>query len=195
MIGNAFLLMAEHPALGCLIEFGVWKGDGLAQIEYLMRRDLGGGIPVYGFDSFEGMPVSGVELNDNQKIVWRPGGFSDTSLEEVQKRLPTVKLIKAVFSDLKPLAEYGIHRVRFARIDCDIYEGYRDSLRLLTPHLQIGTYLLFDEGVAIPDFRYYESLRDSGARAIHEWQRNSGFRLAVIGTNGTECLTVVSERV
>ena len=191
MIWDAFNLMQGQPVDGCLIEFGVWTGNGLEAIEKLSREMLGGGIAVYGFDSFEGMPPTKVELADNHAVVWREGGYSDTSLEAVQKRIPAAHLTKAVFSDLKPLSEYGIDKVRFARIDCDIYEGYRDSLKLLTPHLQVGTVLLFDEGVAIPDFRYYESLRDSGARAIHEWQKETGIRLNIVKSVGTECLTIV----
>lgn len=191
MIWDAFELMRSQPVDGCLIEFGVWTGNGLESIVRLSKEKLGGGITVFGFDSFEGMPVTDVPLGDNHAEVWRPGGYSDTSIEAVQKRIPEAILVKSVFSDLKPLSEYGIGMVRFARIDCDIYEGYRDSLRLLTPHLQVGTVLLFDEGVAIPDFRYYESLRDSGARAIHEWQKETGIRLNVVKSVGTECLTTV----
>jgi hypothetical protein len=191
MIWDAFELMRSQPVDGCLIEFGVWTGNGLESIESYSRQMLGGNIPVYGFDTFEGLPPSEVPLNDNQAIVWRVGGFSDTSMEQVHKRIPTATLIKSLFCDLKPLSEYGINKVRFARIDCDLYEGYRDSLKLLTPHLQVGTALLFDEGVAIPDFRYYESLRDHGARAIYEWQKETGIRLNVVKSVGTECLTTV----
>lgn len=194
MIVEAFEFMAKNPVPGCLVEFGVWRGDGLEQIEFLMRRDLGGGIPVYGFDSFEGMPHTDVELKDNHSIVWAPGGYADTSIEAVAARLPTVRLVKAIFSDLKPLKEYGIDKVRFARIDCDIYEGYRDSLRLLTPHLQIGSVLLFDEGLAPDDPRYHDSIRDSGERAIREWLNETGFKLRVLQSQWTEFLAVIESR-
>ena len=147
--------------------------------------------PIYGFDSFEGMPETSVTLADNHKIVWRPGGFSDTSVEAVRARVPEARIIKAVFSDLRPLIEYGIERVRFARIDCDIYEGYRDALRLLTPCIAVGTVLLFDEGVAPDDPRYHDSIQDSGERAISEWQEESGWRLKIIESKWTELLTVV----
>ncbi len=190
MIGEAFELMSKNPLPGCLCEFGVWQGAGLEGIEKLSHT-LGENIPVYGFDSFEGMPPTAVELTNDHKIDWVVGRYSDTSLEAVQARVPRAKLIKAVFHDLKPLAEYGIDRVRFARMDCDIYEGYYDALRLLTPHVQVGTYLLFDEGVAPPDPRYHDSIRDSGERAIREWQETSGIKLKMIHSRWTECLTKV----
>jgi hypothetical protein len=189
MIEQAFEYMADHPIEGALCEFGVWTGNGLASMSGYASR-ICPEAPMYGFDSFEGMPATSVELRDNHKIVWAPGSYK-ADMETVQKRLPHVHFIKGLFSDLKPLSEYGITRVRFARLDCDIYEGYRDALKLLTPCIVPGTVLLFDEGVAPPDARYYESIRDSGARAIAEWQQESGLKLRILNLLWTECLAVI----
>jgi hypothetical protein len=186
---------AENPVPGALCEFGVYQGHGLYAICQYAEK-LIPGAEIYGFDSFEGMPKTEIELTDNHAEVWRPGGFSETSVERVRESLreyPSVKLIKGVFSDLKPLPEYGIDRVRFARIDCDIYEGYRDALNLLTPCIGSGTVLLFDEGVSIPDPQYQKSIQDSGERAIAEWKDRTGFKLKTLcqRPNWTEILTVI----
>lgn len=191
MIVKAFEMMRDYPLPGCMVEFGVWQGDGLVKMAALSEEYLKCQLPLYGFDSFEGFPETEVDLQDNHKIVWRAGNYADTTLDEVQKRVPSARIIKAVFSDLHPLIEYGIDRVRFARIDCDIYEGYRDSLALMTPHLQVGSLLLFDEGVAPDDPRYHDSIRDSGERAIREWQEKSGVKLKVLLSHWTECLSIV----
>ena len=189
MIVQAFEYMKQNPVPGVLCEFGVWTGDGLEQIEFLGRRDLGG-VPVYGFDSFEGMPPTEVDLKDCHAEVWKPGGYK-SDIEAVQRRIPAARLIKGVFSNLLSLDRYGISKVRFARLDCDIYEGYRDALRLLTPFVGKGTVLLFDEGVAPDDPRYHDSIRDSGVRAIEEWKQSSGFRLKVLNSKWTEMLAVI----
>jgi hypothetical protein len=191
MIGDAFEYMAAHPLPGVLCEFGVWQGLGLESIAQCSKQYLGGGIPLYGFDSFEGMPVTSVEFHDLNAIVWRPGGYADTSIAQVHTRVPEAILVGGIFENIPSLAVYGIEKVRFARLDCDIYEGYRDALRLLTPCISPGTVLLFDEGVAPDDPRYHDGIRDSGERAIREWQEQSGKKLRVLQSCWTESLTVV----
>lgn len=191
MIGDAFEYMSHHPVPGVLCEFGVWQGGGLESIKLCSEEYLGGGIPIFGFDTFEGMPVTSVQLKDHCAEVWRPGGYADTSRALVEARVPGVALIKGEFGTLGPLLDYGIMQVRFARIDCDIYEGYRDALRLLTPAIQKGTILLFDEGVAPDDERYHAGVRDSGERAIREWEQTSGVHLRTLQEKWTERLGVV----
>lgn len=192
MICEAFEYMAAHPVPGVLCEFGVYQGLGLENIAERSKINLGGGIPIYGFDTFEGMPKTAVTLNDNCAEIWRPGGYADTNMETVQARVPEANLIKGYFGAALPLAHYGIHRVRFARLDCDLYESYRDALRLLGPCISRGTVLLFDEAVAPDDPRYHDSVRDSGERAVREWQEQSGFRLKVLHNEWTESLTVIA---
>lgn len=190
MIEEAFQYMAAHPVPGVLCEFGVWQGGGLEAITHYANF-LGGNIPIYGFDSFTGMPVTEVVFTNEHKIDWCPGAYGDTSIHQVQRRVPGAVLVQGVFADLAPLSAYGISKVRFARIDCDIYEGYRDALRLLTPCISPGTMLLFDEAVAPDDVRYHDSIRDSGERAVQEWKDRTGFRLKTLNSKWTECLTVV----
>jgi hypothetical protein len=191
MIGDAFEYMASHPVAGVLCEFGVWQGLGLESIAQCAQQYFGFIPALYGFDSFEGMPVTQVVLHDLNRIVWRPGGYSETSVEAVQARVPSAQLIKGVFETLPPLLEFGITKVRFARIDCDIYEGYRDALRLLTPCISLGAVLLFDEGVAPDDPNYHDGIRDSGERAIREWQAETGIQLRTLQEHWTERLAVL----
>lgn len=191
MIWEAFQYLAAHPVPGVLCEFGVWQGAGLAAIDAYSREFLGGDIPIYGFDSFEGMPKTAVIFHDQNAVDWRPGGYADTSMALVENRVPNATLIKGVFETLPPLWTLGITKVRFARIDCDIYEGYRDALRLLTPCVSSGTVLLFDEGVAPDDTRFHDGIRDSGERAIREWRLKTGIKLRELHTRWTEMLAVV----
>lgn len=191
MIGEAMEYLSYYPAEGVLCEFGVWQGEGLEAIAAASKRYLGGGIPLFGFDSFTGMPKTEVIFHDECAEIWREGGYADTNLELVQTRVPTAHLIKGVFGTLPSLLDLGIDKVRFARLDCDIYEGYRDALKLLTPSVTKGTVLLFDEGVAPNDPRYHDGVRDSGERAIREWLEETGVTIRALHSRGTECLTVI----
>lgn len=115
----------------------------------------------------------------------------------MQQRLQShgvhAKLVQGFFGKLSSLAEYGIGKVRFAHIDADIYEGYRDALRLLTPHVQVGTVMLFDEIVPPTDYRY-QSIRNHGKRAVEEWERATGFNLHLIRFEWTVALCAIVDR-
>lgn len=191
---RAFRLMAAAPMEGSIVEFGVYQGGGLSGIAKLAHRYLVKIPQIYGFDSFEGMPFSNEPMKDALAEFWAKGTFGDTSLETVQARLlregVEARLVQGVFSQLYPLKEYGIHRVRFAHIDADIYEGYRDALQLITPHVQVGSILLFDENVPPNEWRY-QSVREHGQRAVREWEQKTGFNLHVIRFEWTASLCVL----
>ena len=170
--GNLFLGRYANSESG--------RAQGLATLAKLTAKHLGPYTRLYGFDTFMGMPSTKVALLDQCREVWRPGGYGDTSYELAERRVPSAILIQGEFGQLLPLRTYGISRVRFARIDCDIYEGYRDALKLLTPCLQVGTYLLFDEGKSIPDPEHEQGIAASGERAIGEWKESTGIRLETV---------------
>lgn len=191
---RAFELMAAAPVPGALVEFGVYQGNGLEAMVRLARRHLGMVPPVYGFDSFAGMPPSAEPLVETLARFWAPGTFQDTSRAAVQRRMDRtgapVTLIESVFSELRPLSEYGIDKIRFANLDGDIYEGYRDPLRLFTPHVQVGTVLRFDESVPPNEWRY-QSVRHHGQRAVREWEQATGVNLHLIRFEWTAALCVI----
>ncbi len=191
---RAFRLLGAVPVPGAIVEFGVYKGDGLASMARYAAHGLGEVPPLLGFDTFAGMPRSRVALDGSLAHDWAPGSFGDTSLEAVRARLErdgvNATLIPGEFKDVKSLAEHGIDRVMLAHIDADIYEGYRDALRLLTPHLQPGSVLLFDESVPPTEWSS-QSVRDHGQRAVREWEALSGLNLHLIRFEWTVALCVI----
>ncbi len=194
LAGRAFRLMAAAPVEGSLVEFGVYQGGGLSMMASLAKKHLGGVPPLFGFDTFAGMPTTEEPLEHALEAFWAPGTFADTSVEGVRARLRgdgvEATLVPAVFGDLPPLSELGVGNVRFAHIDADIYEGYRDALRLLTPHLGVGSVVLFDESWPPNEWRY-QSVRDHGWRAVREWEDETGFNLHVVRFSWTGALNVI----
>jgi hypothetical protein len=191
---RAFRLLSAAPAPGAILEFGVYKGDGLASMARYAMKYLGAVPPLFGFDTFAGMPPSGVALDGYLADYWAPGTFGDTSLEAVRDRLAqegaNATLIPGEFRETNSLAEHGIDQVMLAHVDADIYEGYRDALRLLTPHLQTGSVLLFDESVP-PSQWSSQSVRDHGQRAVREWEAESGLNLHLVRFEWTVALCVI----
>lgn len=125
-----------------------------------------------GFDSFEGMPEpTGV---DRERVIWKPGTF-EIAPEEFFRRVegagvPDEKLlaVKGFFHEtlVPEMREHiGLDRVAVVHIDSDLYESARLALEFVTPALQNGTAILFDEWFA------YRGHPDQGEQlAFREWQ-------------------------
>lgn len=191
---RAFRLLAAAPVDGAITEFGVYQGGGLISMARFAQKHLGYVPPLYGFDTFEGIPPSDVELTDQLADVWAPGQFSDTSVDQVKARLNmegvTATLVPGRFSEIGELSEHGIDKVMLANIDADLYEGYRDALNLLTPHLQVGSVLLFDESVPATEWTF-QAIRQHGQRAVREWEDATGLNLHLIRFEWTIALCVI----
>lgn len=191
---RAFKLLAAAPVPGAVTEFGVYQGGGLIAMAHSAQKYLGRVPDLYGFDTFQGIPASDVNLTGKTAEDWAPAMFGDTSLEQVEKRLADegvkATLVANMFSDVGSLSEHGIESVMLAHIDADLYEGYRDALALLTPHLRVGSIVLCDESVP-PTDSSMQSVRDHGQRALREWEEASGFNLHLIRFEWTIGLYVI----
>ena len=86
---RAFRLLERVPVPGCLVEFGVYQGGGLVTMARLARQTLGRVPPLYGFDTFGGIPASDVPLEHFLAERWAAGSFADTSVEAVRAVLAT----------------------------------------------------------------------------------------------------------
>lgn len=197
LFNKAFKLMKKAPVEGDFVEFGVYRGRSLVETIRLANSRLKDKHSFYGFDSFEGMPPSKKPLTERLKKDWATGTFGDTGLEFVQERLDKAnvkaKLVKSVFDKLPPLKKFGIKKIRFAHLDADIYEGYRDALRLITAHIQIGTVIIFDEFIA-PSHPDHQSVRDHAMRAIREWEEKEKINLHLISFEWASALCVVVDK-
>lgn len=123
---------------GAVAECGVYKGGTLR----LMARFLPDKT-IYGFDTFNGMPVEAVRDFDKHQA----GDFGDTSLEEVTQflaDLPNVVLIPgifpATFSQVPADEKFCI-----VHLDCDQYDSYNNALDFFMPRLSDGGYMIFDD--------------------------------------------------
>lgn len=163
-----FVLDANIP--GTFVECGVARGAqiGAMQDRLVQRNETG--RYVYGFDSFEGIPLASVE-DDAQPGILGPkpvaqytdkrqlltsSGITAHSREEVQALLNywfpgkrnNVVLVKGWFQDTLPayagvLAKLG--GIALLRLDGDLYESTKVSLEHLFPLLRSGGVLIVDD--------------------------------------------------
>jgi hypothetical protein len=126
---------------GLFLEFGVATGRTITVI-----ADSRTG-PVYGFDSFEGLPESWYGQ-------YQRGSFARHDLPPVP---PNVTLVKGLFSDTLAgfLAQHP-EPVSFAHIDSDLYSSAAFVLAQLRDRIQSGAVLLFDEYFNYPGWQLHE---------------------------------------
>jgi hypothetical protein len=147
---------------GLYAEFGVYHGRSLKKI----RDRLNSQIPLYGFDSFKGLPEE-----------WNgfPAGSFATS---VRVNLPNTHLVVGAFETTVPwfVSEHPQH-VSFMHIDCDLYSSTKTVLTHFAKQIVPGTVILFDEifgysGYETHEYQAFgEFLSETGKRfeAIARW--------------------------
>ena len=125
--------------LGDYLEFGVYVGTSMACMHRALR-DLGhGGVRLFGFDSFEGLPSHARHEEDGY---WRAGMYR-ADIELTRERLTEAGvdwdrtvLVEGWFHEtLTPAraAELGIERASVVMVDCDLYSSTKQALAFVEP--------------------------------------------------------------
>jgi hypothetical protein len=153
---------------GALVECGVGKGAQIAAMQSV-NLERNAGRWVYGFDSFEGIPLAskfdtvqpGIGANANTTQYTNPNellkssGVTVHSLPSVRTNLAatvantdSVVLVKGWFQNtLKPYRDVlnKLGGIALLRLDGDLYESTRVSLEALMPLLNDGGILIVDD--------------------------------------------------
>jgi hypothetical protein len=147
---------------GLKLEFGVGDGGSLRFLAGLT------GEPVFGFDSFRGLPESW--NSENARGAFDRGGVPPDNL------LPNARLVVGSFQDTLPtfLREHD-GPVAFAHLDADLYSSTKCVLDLLADRLAPNAVLNFNE------FADYPGWEDHEARAFAEWLEETGFHAECLG--------------
>jgi predicted O-methyltransferase YrrM len=128
------------PKDGLTLEFGVAGGESIRQIA-AMRPG-----PIYGFDSFEGLP-------EDWFGYLRKGFFA----QDLPRVPAGVTLVKGWFSDtLEGFLQQHPGPVAFLHVDSDLYSSADYVLRGLEPRLAPGAVILFDEYWNYPGWLKHE---------------------------------------
>ena len=165
---------------GGYAEFGTWFGR-MFNKNMLLFKDLFKG-DFHAFDSFGGLPKprpdeEAYSANDfiegryfcNEASFRAISNFSFNEAD-LDKR---IKITKGFYSDTldgHTIADYGIKErsISFCVIDCDLYDGTKSVLEFITPALQDGAILYFD------DYRLGRAARKASEyHAMREWLRDN----------------------
>jgi hypothetical protein len=156
---------------GVLVECGVAAGAQIAAMQDRILKRYNNGLPwIYGFDSFEGIPLASEE-DDQQPGVPGPkpeirytdkrellksSGITVHSKENVQASIKqwfpnnwnNIVLVKGWFQNTLP--QYApvlkmLNGISLLRLDGDLYESTKVSLENLFPLMNPGAILIVDD--------------------------------------------------
>jgi predicted O-methyltransferase YrrM len=159
-----------RPVPGHIVEFGVYQGRSTRTIRDELwisrlwdRRQRGKRI--YACDSFRGLPTAYENL---------PAGNFATPVP----KLAGVRIVEGFFEDsLTPQLAREVGKVSLAHFDADLESSTGRALDWLTPLLQPGSVLVFDE---------FLGEEPGEERAFLEWSRRTGVRTAMLAMFGRE---------
>lgn len=154
---------------GLYMEFGVACGASLRKIRQLLPVN----IPLYGFDSFLGLPEP-----------WREFGVG-TFATAHRIALANTALIEGWFDVTLPgfIATHPGH-VSFMHIDCDLYSSTRTVLEAFAERIVPGTVILFDELFG------YDGWEDHEYKAWSEFVAGHDVQFEAIGRWNAFCAAV-----
>lgn len=151
---------------GAYVELGVFSGRTINFIAALNPEKT-----IYGFDSFEGLPVPWVCADR----IYPAGMFKMESLPVV---LGNVKLVKGLFIETLPkFAETLNEPIAFLHVDCDLYSSTMEAFFSLRKWIVPGTVMVFDE------FYNYAGFENHELQAFEEFLDESGYEVDYLAYN------------
>ncbi len=180
-----FHLLSRIELEGDYLEFGVCRGEtfrnAIRAAAQGFRATKEGRFPgrFFAFDSFQGLPRV-ASMGDGVNL-YAPGEFStsralfERNLGKLLGQFP-IEVVAGWFDETLTAAtaeRLRLHKAAFVNIDCDLYESTVPVLNFVTPLLQTGTILYFDDW-----FSYRGSMDHGEPRAAREWlERHPEMRL------------------
>jgi len=133
---------------GLFMEFGVWQGNSIRRLIGAMRKCGIISSPIYGFDSFKGLPEAWGTLGEGSFNI---GGYSPDFQDK------GIVIVPGWFNEVLP--DFLLNHPGFAsfiHIDCDVYSSAKYVLTALKDRIIPGTIILFDEMINVMDYEQHE---------------------------------------
>lgn len=163
-------VLTEHVNTdGWAVEFGVYSGLSLGIIAEHM--------PVIGFDSFEGLPEDWREGFPKGTFAYYPGQYINAQ--------PRQMIVPGWFADTVPV--FPFPPLSLVHIDCDLYSSTVTALVGVSPHVDPGTVLVFDE------YHGYDGHELHEMKAFEEWVAANGITVEKIAHGEQEAAFVIHD--
>lgn len=184
---NTYELALKAASIpGCFVECGVGAGAQLMAMALTYTNK-----PIYGFDSFEGIPLAGEhddlqpgigEITHNKKLPIKKrlvsSGITSHSVDNVLSNFEkneigasNVTLVKGWFQNTLPVTNTGA--IALLRLDGDLYESTLVCLEHLCPLVSAGGIVIIDD-YALPGC----------AKAVHDYFKTTEIDIIPVAGSG-----------
>jgi O-methyltransferase len=170
-------LLHREAVRGGVVECGTWRGGSLALVDWAFRT-LGDPRPLWGFDSFEGLPPPGerdpAEAHRGFFHGWCAALPDDVrnAIRALGGSANTATLVAGWLGETLPRTETG--PIAFLNIDVDWYESVKAALAALVDRVEPGGVINVD------DYGRWEGCD----RAVHEFLDGRGWSRSLIQRTG-----------
>jgi len=159
MIAHYELYKRCAPLPGCVVEFGVYKGNSLLQLAtFSQMLEMSGSRKIYGFDAFGEFPVNDIKSEADQKFIaaFTQEGGEGTEHSDLQalldaKGFGNVHLIEGDVRKTFPgfLEHNPQIRFNFVHLDMDVYEPTTFVLPEVFARMVRGGIVMIDDYNAV----------------------------------------------
>lgn len=195
MADLAARFLQTNEIRGSYLEFGLYRGAAFAHFYHAFRRH-GLDIPMFGFDSFQGLPTArGADAAAGFRRYTE--GYFACSEAELRAELRRRRVPERGYTLIPGFYEQSLGPALYQRaglvpsavilIDCFYYESTQLALRFITPTLQNGTVLMCNS------YFRFKAHPDYGERgAVADWAtRYPTVRLTEYAKFGTTGLAYI----
>lgn len=140
--------IADGQVPGSVVECGTWRGGGLALMAWVLRR-AGQPRPLWGFDSFEGLPPPGIgdpaEVHRQFFHGWCGASPDDVRLafDAIGESASALHLVKGWLAETLPDSLTG--PIALLNVDVDWHDSVRTVLNLLADRVSPGGFVNIDD--------------------------------------------------
>jgi hypothetical protein len=164
-----------------------------------LRQELWDKMRFFAFDSFQGLPQlalddQGTEDFEGGQYAYPVDQFKET-IKEAGVPLDKTVIVKGWFKDtcvVETAEKFTIQKAAIVWLDADLYSSTKSALEFITPMLQDGTILIFDDwysfkgnpcrGVQKAFYEWIEDDRLKKSFVFHEYQKESWKRTSFIAS-------------
>jgi hypothetical protein len=146
--------LARAQVFGDYLEFGVFSGTSfdlsLRAAAHFFDRRARTAPRFFAFDSFEGLPAPVVERDGTvfeERSYKAPRPLFEETIATAARGWQ-VRVVPGYYNvSLTPqvVHEHNLRAAAFVNIDCDLYDSTMSALEFVTPLLQTGTVIYFDD--------------------------------------------------
>ena len=173
VLEEAFQIATQRRLTGDYVEFGVYTGRSFIQAFHILNHYRAQDqFRMFAFDSFSGIPA--LATSDEVRYGDFAGGAFACSEDEFVQNIRAFGVPTEVMVAVPGFYEQtctretaeriGLAKVSVVMIDCDILSSTLTALRFISPYLEDGAVVIFD------DWNHYRSHPQLGERgALSEW--------------------------